>query len=316
MSDLFVFRIKYMNLLAAQRCSLSSLSAGEPLLGTAIDRVSTWLLVEFSGAWGKKGIEDGGLPELARARILQATLGRPWLRPQLIKREGAAEAHASLRVVRAEKGVETLPLSSIDAVQDVDLAAWADGAAPDGVVRSVAPFVLVCTHGKRDACCAEHGLALYRALRDRLGDDAVWQSTHLGGHRFAATFVTLPSGYQYGRARVEDADAIALAFRTGEVGQPRLVRGRTTLSPAEQVADLAFRDASGVWATQDGAAITSAQEPDGVVRVLARRPTGEVAEIRLRLVLGTEPLIGSCGAIETTVARSFETLPPDRNAVP
>jgi hypothetical protein len=57
--------------------------------------------------------------------------------------------------------------------------------------------VLVCTHGKRDACCGTQGVALFRELSadSRLGDTVrLWRTSHTGGHRFAPTAIVLPQG--------------------------------------------------------------------------------------------------------------------------
>ena len=47
-----------------------------------------------------------------------------------------------------------------------------------------APLLLVCTHGRRDACCAQFGRPTAMALARRYGT-AVWETTHVGGDRFA-----------------------------------------------------------------------------------------------------------------------------------
>jgi hypothetical protein len=54
----------------------------------------------------------------------------------------------------------------------------------------------------------------------------VWETSHLGGHRFAPTYVSLPDGYLFG-----GADAV---FATTEAS-----RGRSSLPPPAQVAELA-----------------------------------------------------------------------------
>ena len=48
------------------------------------------------------------------------------------------------------------------------LASASTGTPVDG------PLYLVCTHGKRDRCCARYGRPLYDALRERAGPDGVW----------------------------------------------------------------------------------------------------------------------------------------------
>jgi hypothetical protein len=95
------------------------------------------------------------------------------------------------------------------------------------------PLVLVCSDGRHDRCCAAHGRAFAEALRAEAARRAspieVAESSHLGGHRFAATCVVLPAGRMYGRLAPADSapllDSIA-ADRTwaaryrGRLGEP------------------------------------------------------------------------------------------------
>ena len=52
-----------------------------------------------------------------------------------------------------------------------------------------------CAHEERDRCCGLDG----RALVDAVAGPDVFAASHLGGHRFAATAMVLPTGYVYGR---------------------------------------------------------------------------------------------------------------------
>ena len=59
-------------------------------------------------------------------------------------------------------------------------------------------MLLVCTNGKRDECCALLG----RPIAQRCAPGApgrVWESNHLGGHRFAPTVTLLPHGTMHGQ---------------------------------------------------------------------------------------------------------------------
>jgi hypothetical protein len=107
-----------------------------------------------------------------------------------------------------------------------------------------APTVLVCTDGRHDRCCAVHGRGVYEALqRDRSReklDLRVVESSHLGGHRFAATSLFLPGGEMYGQLRASDAASLLQAWRSGRVWIPRF-RGRIGTPELEQVAESAFR---------------------------------------------------------------------------
>jgi hypothetical protein len=87
--------------------------------------------------------------------------------------------------------------------------------------------LLVCTNAKRDQCCAVLGRPLAAFLSGRAGgDEQVWETSHTSGHRFAPTYLSLPDGYLFGGPDAEHATVDAC-------------RGRASLEPAAQVAELA-----------------------------------------------------------------------------
>jgi Sucrase/ferredoxin-like len=104
-------------------------------------------------------------------------------------------------------------------------------------------LLLVCAHGRRNACCARTGAPLARALTDRFGD-AVWETTHVGGDRFAANLVCLPHGLYYGNLGIEDGIAAATGYDAGEVRLDHY-RGRAGLSEPAQAAEHFLRSATG-----------------------------------------------------------------------
>ena len=63
--------------------------------------------------------------------------------------------------------------------------------------------IFICTHGRHDKCCAKFGQKLADQMQYHVQKQnssvEVWESSHLGGHRFAATMIDFPSGRVYGR---------------------------------------------------------------------------------------------------------------------
>jgi hypothetical protein len=96
------------------------------------------------------------------------------------------------------------------------------------------PTYLVCAHGTHDVCCAVEGRPVAAEL-DRLRPGNAWECSHLGGDRFAANVLVLPSGVMYGRFPVVAAADLVAASDRGEVLPPYL-RGRIGLAPAAQAA--------------------------------------------------------------------------------
>ncbi len=212
-------------------CSVASLAADEPLVGTATGPVDRWLLLEVADSWHPKPIQSETFSDAVRSRLSQ-WLEDPTTRLQLIRRPGRSGKHPVFMVVSSSSAtVAKAELGGHEDLLGIDL----DALEPAPVER----MALVCVHGRRDRCCARHGAAAYRALWHR--DLEVWQTSHLGGHRFAACVVTLPDGLMYGRVRAEDAHEFANASEKGEVANLDLLRGRCAYDPPTQAAEIFLR---------------------------------------------------------------------------
>ena len=116
-------------------------------------------------------------------------------------------------------------------------------AQPLGFGVPVDAALLVCTHGRREVCCAKFGRPVARALAARFGP-VVWETTHVGGDRFAANLVVLPAGAYYGRLDPEDAVHVAEAALDGRIAFDRF-RGSAGLPAAAQAAECHLRRALG-----------------------------------------------------------------------
>jgi hypothetical protein len=225
-------------------CSASSLAAGEPLAGTAT-RAGRWLLVEARGAWGRD-VEGTELPAAVR-RLIDGFDGRV----QLIRRpDRRTEPTLAFTVETAEEG------GTIRRLREAE-----DGFEDDGVLEG--PLVAVCCHGRRDRCCARFGPPVYDALGAVLAPGSLWQSSHLGGHRFAANVLVLPAGVLLGRVSPAEAETVAAAVREGRVPLEHY-RGRTIHTAEMQAADAAVRAAFGVTGLTD---VKVSSAADGRVRV-------------------------------------------------
>ena len=108
---------------------------------------------------------------------------------------------------------------------------------------------LVCTNGARDPCCAIRGPAVAAAL-ERALPGRVWECSHLGGHRFAANVLVVPDGLCFGRLDARSAPALAAELEAGRLPLEHF-RGRTSLAPIEQAAEILVRRELGLAGLDD-----------------------------------------------------------------
>lgn len=101
--------------------------------------------------------------------------------------------------------------------------------------------VFVCTHATRDARCGEWGVPFYQALQQEVKKQNaiahVYQTSHIGGHRFAATCIIYPQAIWYGNLRPEDAPRLVAEHLNEEQLLPEHYRGRLGTSFCQQVAE-------------------------------------------------------------------------------
>jgi len=270
-------------------CSDVSRANDEPLAGTAT-RAARWLVVEQRGRWGSDAVADTPLPGPVRA-VLEGFDGRVLL-ARIPRRERGDGTTAFVAESDEEGGtLRRMRLDRIDELAGLDLA----GGEP-----IAGPLVLVCGHGARDRCCAVLGAPVYAALRAQLPDGAVWQSSHHGGHRFAANVLVLPAGVQLGRVQPGEAEAVAAALATGRIPLDRY-RGRTLYAPEVQAAEVSIRRARGLDRIAD---LRLLANEDGTVRFTV--PGGEVAATVEEVEGPPQP--ASCGAEPEPTTRFVVTL--------
>ncbi|MDH5492448.1 MAG: hypothetical protein OEY14_10890 [Myxococcales bacterium] len=223
-------------------CAAIAGEAQEPLEGTA-PPARRWLLLEVPGAWPRDALEAQALPERARASLRALGAQLPGLRVQLLRRPGRSTA--SPRCFVADSGGDSpwlleLQLGSLEQLPSIDLRAIFEAPEGAGPPPRQRPLHLVCAHGRRDRCCAERGIPVFAALQAHAPDD-VWESSHLGGHRFAACVLSLPHGLSYGRVLPAQAEALIDAHLGGELLSLVHLRGRSSLDPWAQAAEIFLR---------------------------------------------------------------------------
>jgi hypothetical protein len=271
------------------RCTDAARRRGDQLAGTAT-LVRSFLLVEHAGPWGEVALRDARIPDDTRA-WLRAQVGATRVRVLLVRRPGARLVRRPrVFAVRTGEWCETAVLDDIDDVRSLDLASLAAGRSA-GLEPSTDPLLLVCTHGRHDACCAERGRPVAAALA-AAAPDQVWECSHLGGDRFAGNVLVLPDGLGFGRVDPDRAVGLLDDLAHGLLDLD-LIRGRATLSMPAQYAEIHLRRELGERRDVAVRHLGSRREQDEVVSTF--EVAGATYDVRVLSTFG-DPAALTCRA--------------------
>jgi hypothetical protein len=233
-------------------CSELSRRAGERSIGTA-STGAVWLLLEYPHGWGRHAFEESALPPEVKQFFKDSMARIRHSRILFIKTDrGRRDVRMNLFVVRCRERspfIVRLRLEKYFDALSLDLGSIASGRDLQGGEVFDGPLFLVCTHGRRDKCCAKFGVPLYNALREQAGD-SVWQSSHVGGDRFAGNLVCFPHGLFYAHATPEAGRRVVHAYRAGRVLAEEF-RGRACYSHSIQAAEAFVREETGIAGVED-----------------------------------------------------------------
>lgn len=262
-------------------CSSIARSSDEPLHGTA-PCAQSWILIEQPGPWAPDALSSAGLDpqHLAELTGRLAPLGTRIL--LIRRRSGRYTPSGGICCYLASTGgnrvwMSRLILESPEQLLDHELEALIQPDFP-GIGSQVSELFLVCTHGRRDPCCAEHGRALIKGLAQE--QDEVWESSHQGGHRFAANLACFPHGLFYGRVSGNRGQSIIESYRRGRIHLP-LYRGRTAHQPLVQSAEHFIRLKTGID-TIEGLPVERIRQDGGRASVTMRHGSaGHTVDLEL-----------------------------------
>ena len=271
----------------ADSCSLYD---DEALGGTA-GRTAAWLVLEHTGHWGRDVLDGSALGEelsaalkeaVDRAKLKFLLIHQPGEQRRALHGEPDAEGNLTHRVFYAistpgEERLYSFSVSTPEQLLDLPLDNPEELIQATGAELMDSPLILVCTHSKRDRCCALRGRPIAAHLADVLPPGATWECSHTGGHRFAPVGIVLPTGYTYGRLSEPSAMVAYLSLAGRSVPSLHGLRGRSTDTPAEQAADVAVRlelEKKGEEVTSDGLVSreTSVQEALDALNAASTNP--------------------------------------------
>lgn len=230
-------------------CSSRSRMVEEPLHGTT-GHYDIYVLIEWNQPFPNRAVDafvEAVFQNDPRWQQFMDSLPNP--RIQLIRQRGFS-TDADGYTVFVNVVHETNPLlyefrlDNYEELFDLDMPGLLTGALAYRQYLRDDPLYVVCTNGAHDPCCARHGIPVYKALSLYLGKPCVWQTSHIGGHRFAGTMIAFPQAVYYGRVFQDDVPAIVDATEADQLVLPHY-RGRGCYDKVAQAGEYFLRRETG-----------------------------------------------------------------------
>lgn len=227
-------------------CSKASAAAEEQLFGTA-SRGDVWLLLEYHSYWEVEAFADSHLSPEVKEWVNNNLRTIPNSRVHLIKHEQHRDKFINFFVALTRENGPVMYKFKLTQYEDLlylDLQTLVEDPELYAPNLYNEPIYLTCTHGKHDKCCALLGRPIYKELHSLVGSNA-WQSSHLGGDRFAGTMVCFPDGIYYGRVNPGEVAGIVAEYGERRIFLEKL-RGRVCYNFVTQVGEYFLRQETGV----------------------------------------------------------------------
>jgi hypothetical protein len=287
-------------------CADEAGARSEALSATA-SRVRHWLLVEYDGHWPYDPLDAAPFAGPLRERLREALAAARHAKLLLIKRPRRAERNGRTAVIYGETNergscFRRLNVERAVDVGDLDVGALLRGDETAGEPIGH-PLLLVCTHGKRDRCCARYGQKVCEALQRHAPRGWAWQSSHVGGDRFAGNVVTMPEGLYFGRVEPDAVQPLIDAYRSGRIDLDHY-RGRSCYAFPVQAAEIAVRSELGLDGLCDVSVGRVERTDDGWRVEITTDVAGGVYRVDVA-VEETEPAFLTCRADTPRRARHF-----------
>jgi hypothetical protein len=271
-------------------CSTRARHVAESLTATA-SFGRRWLLLEVAGAWGPNAFRDSPIVDPVVGARIERRAAADGFRIVAIRRPGRARHADGLRWRWAR----------VDSTPGSESVVWGEAAGyldyltvpfDESGTRSEFIVIAVCAHGRHDQCCATRGRFVAAAL-EKDDPEAVWECSHIGGDRFAATMLLFPHGINYGWADTLDPRQMVSEYRAGRVVLTGL-RGRSAFRFLEQAAQDAARKTFGDLRIDAYEPIQSGRITERSWEVILADSHGQI-RVELAETL-TEPVYSNCAA--------------------
>jgi hypothetical protein len=295
-------------------CSDLAWEYGIPLLGTAT-RGDVWLLLEYTERWGSKAFEESSLPQEVKNHISAALRSGVEVRTLLIKQDQSRYREGYRFFVGHTHPIEPrlyeYHLQSYTDLLKIDLDPLVVGQPGDPTHQRSEPLYLVCTNGKRDQCCSLYGPETYQAMTDEAGD-AVWQSSHIGGHNQAPIMLFFPHGVNYGHSTPSEVRRLIQAYQQGKLVLSHY-RGRVCFEQPVQAAEHFWREQTGILDLLGIQIQSITQSGENEWKINISDPEGEKPiQMRIQRSVSEYEVPITCSKKKTAPVTSFHRIYSDR----
>lgn len=183
----------------ASFCADTSRKNGESHLGSA-SPFHYCLLIEYRGSWGSSAFKESDIAETVKNHVLKIhELNQP-TRLQVIQKDPLVSGKKYAFFADCRPQYEQLFQFTFEKYEELlafDFCSFIQHPATIPWQKIELPHFFICTNGQHDACCAKYGATLFNEMHGQY--DHLWQTSHLGGDRFAANMLCLPYGMYYRR---------------------------------------------------------------------------------------------------------------------
>jgi len=220
-------------------CSVLTRKSCEPLAGTA-PFANHFVFISWPKKyWQYEALEaKGGFPQGLKKWMKAQSEVNGKISIRLASRAGMSHDKVEIFIYPEKYCYSNVLPSQIPAVLESYFR--------DGITGAFSPTpieedqIFICTHGRHDKCCAKFGQELADKMRYHVSKQKtaveVWESSHLGGHRFAATMIDFPSGRAYGQLSPDEVPNYLASRKVAPV-YGAAYRGSVFLTGLEQVAE-------------------------------------------------------------------------------
>lgn len=225
-------------------CHESSLNADEEMYGTA-PRVDVWVLLEYRGNWSGSAFKDSKIPKKVKSHINKELKTLKNARLQLIKKHDNSDEDLKFYIALSNENSPKLYEFKFSDYEDL-LSLKVKKILKSDDHLSDQKIYILCTNGEYDTCCGKFGMPVYLDVTKGKYGPQMWEANHIGGHRFASTFVCLPHGLVYGRVREGGvAEKLIKEYEKGNINLSSY-RGRSCHPLEAQAAEYYLRNETGI----------------------------------------------------------------------